>query len=226
MFNKSRVNISQKLIIPVIVTVLVGSIISTYLASSQMKQLATNTINISLKQLSESIFLTLRESMNSADPIIIKKAEKNIVSTLKTQGLKDLKVFKSQKLIDLYSPNESLTTNTIVLDVMKNKKEKIITMQKEIKLYKPFIATQECLMCHNTHNVGEAIGVVEIDYSLDYINKAVNKTNWYLIITAIIILILTIVVMQIFIKNAINPLEIFSKELKIFFDYLNGKKNI
>jgi len=222
---KKKVKITTKLTIPFIITIILGNIISTYLSSSQMKNLAIDSAKNSLIQLSDSIFLTLRESMNTADPNYIKKTEKHIVTELKDKGLKDLRVYKTKKLIELYSPDEQLTSKKVVLNVMTSKNNKIVFNDDEIIMYKPFVAEQECLQCHTTHNIGETIGVIELNYSLDSVNSMINRTNLYLIVTAIVILILTIVIMRMTINKALYPLEVFSKGLRDFFDYLNGKKD-
>ena len=104
-----KLRILTKILIPTILMIFLSNIVMTYISMNKMEQLAiTNTKN-SLDMLTDSIFLTLRNAMNSGDPEIIKNAENTSRSTIK--GLKDLTVNKSKETIELYSPTEKFRLN-------------------------------------------------------------------------------------------------------------------
>ncbi len=218
LFNK--LNISTKIIIPVILLLVLGNIVSTYLSSKNMHQLISQNSEKSLGLLTDSIFMTLREAMNSGDPKVIKDSEENIKKTL--AALEDLTVTKSQKLIDMYSPNETLTKNKNILEVIDKKTEKLIHIQNSIQIIRPMLAKKDCLTCHPTHKIGETIGVISLTFSLEELTNKINHTVWLLILSASFILIVTIIILFITTKKAVNPLDLFSQNLKDFFKYLNG----
>jgi methyl-accepting chemotaxis protein len=218
LFKKSK--ISTKIIIPVILLLLSANIISTYLSSKNMNQLVYQNSQQSLNLLTDSIFVTLRTAMNSGDSKVIKDVENEIRKTLK--GLENLTVSKSKKLIDMYSSNEALTTNKNILDVINTKKEKLIHTSNNIQIIRPMLAKQECLSCHPTHNIGETIGVISLTFSISKLTEQIDNTIWLLILTALIVLCVTIFILVLITKKAVNPIDIFSKNLKQFFMYLNG----
>ena len=75
--------ISTKILIPAIMMIFISNIIMTYISMNKTEQLSiTNTKN-SLGMLTDSIFLTLRNAMNSGEPEIIKKAEEDSRDTIK-----------------------------------------------------------------------------------------------------------------------------------------------
>jgi len=174
-------------------------------------------------ELSDSIFLTLRTSMNTADPVIIKATENQIRNKLK--GLKNLTVAKSQKTLDLYSPNEKITSDKILLNVMSNKKDKIINNNNTIQIVRPMIATNECLACHTTHKVGETIGVISLSFDLSSINNEVNSSSIEQAVISAVIAMITIFILILIIKKSTLSISKFKNNLNEFFAYINGEKD-
>ena len=218
--------ISTKILIPAIMMIFISNIIMTYISMNKMEQLSiTNTKN-SLGMLTDSVFLTLRNAMNSGEPGIIKKAEEDIRDTIK--GLKNLSVKKSKETIELYSPNEKFTTDKDVIDVFSSKSQKMIDINENerlLRILKPMIATDECMMCHSTQKVGDVIGVIDLTFSLKDAEELINSTIYELSITSIIVIILISLMIFYITKKATNPISDFQKGLTGFFNYISHKTN-
>ena len=218
--------ISTKILIPAIMMIFISNIIMTYISMNKMEQLSiTNTKN-SLGMLTDSVFLTLRNAMNSGEPEIIKKAEEDSRDTIK--GLKNLSVRKSKETIELYSPSEKFTTDKDVIDVFSSKSQKMIDINENerlLRILKPMIATDECMMCHSTQKVGDVIGVIDLTFSLKDAEKLINVTMYELLITSIIVIVLISLMIFYTTKKATNPISDFQKGLTGFFDYISHKTN-
>jgi len=158
----------------------------------------------SLDTLNKSIFLTLRNAMNTGDSNIIKSTEADIK---KIKGIKRAEVEKGLKLIQLFGLDDSLTQDKVVLSVMQTRKSKLVESGDEIRLLTPLIAKQECLQCHVNQKEGEVIGVIDLTYSLAEVYRDKD------ILIAIIFLIFTVVgwfaiaYLYRVVKKTMRPLE-------------------
>ena len=146
----NKLKVSSKIIIPIVIVLTFGSIVTNYIMATQMDSMAKKSAKESLSMLTDSLFVTLRKAMNSGDPVVIKEAEQESRDTIK--GLNKLVVAKSQETIAMYSPSESFTTDSNTLEVFTNKEEKVMDFYENdshfFRVLRPMIATQECLSCH------------------------------------------------------------------------------
>jgi len=227
MFNKFRV--STKIILPIVIILTLGNIITSYVTNTNMHTLSKNSAKDSLSMLTDSLFLTLRNAMNTGDPSVIQKAEDE--SRKRIQGLTKLTVEKSKKTIKLYSPQTDFTTDLDVLKVFKSKKEEVLETYKNnshfLRVLRPMVASNECLMCHTNQKVGDVIGVIDLVFSLDSSDEGINDTVISNITLSIIIILLTLVVIWFIAKKVTDPLKELQEELKEFFAFLaNERKTI
>ena len=127
MIEFKKLKLSTKILIPSILMIFTSNIITTYISSNKMEEMAFKNTRDSLSMLTDSIFLTLRNAMNSGDIDIIIEAEKSSREHIK--GLESLVVAKSKNTIELFSPNEKLTTDKNILEVFDTKKELVLQMK-------------------------------------------------------------------------------------------------
>lgn len=222
----NRLRILTKILIPTILMIFLSNIVMTYISMHKMEQLAITNSKNSLDMLTDSIFLTLRNAMNSGDPEIIKNAENNSRSTIK--GLTDLTVNKSKETIELYSPSEKFTTDKDVLEVFATKSQKVIDIndkERFLRVLRPMVATDECIMCHSTQKVGDVIGVIDLTFSLKDAENLISSTIWGLSITSIIVILLISLIVYFIIKKATMPISDFQTGLMGFFDYISHKRD-
>ncbi len=227
MFKKLKV--STKIIFPIIIILTLGNIITNYITTTNMHNLSKNSAKESLNMLTDSLFLTLRNAMNTGDPVVIQKAEEDSRKNIK--GLTKLTVAKSKETIEMYSPQTQFTTDSKILKTFNTKKEQVLEEYKGdshfLRVLRPMIASNECLMCHANQKEGDVIGVIDLTFSLDSADTAINDTIVFNLTLSLIIILLTLGVVWFVAKKATDPLKELQEELKEFFAFLaNERKTI
>lgn len=190
-----KLKIGTKIILPIVIILLFGNIFMNYSSTSKMEEMINKNSVDSMNMLTDSIFLTLRNAMNSGDPQTIKKAEEDSREFIK--GLETLNVYKSKNTIEMYSPEEVYTKDKKVLEVFLAKEELVENRHNEnnshlMRVLKPMIATQECLLCHSNEKVGDVIGVIELEFNLDNIDEMISDSTYFLLIISILIIAITL----------------------------------
>ncbi len=224
-----KIRVSTKIILPIIVILTIGNIITNYITTTSMHALSKESAKESLEMLTDSLFLTLRNAMNTGDPVIIQKAEEDSRKSIK--GLTNLTVAKSKETIEMYSPQSKFTTDSVVLKSFNTKKEQVIEEYKDdshfLRVLRPMIAANECLMCHVNQKEGDVVGVIDLTFSLDSSDEAINKTIISIVSLSVIVILLTLIVVWFVAKRATAPLKELQEELKEFFSFLaNERKTI
>ena len=224
MINKLRV--STKIALPIFIILLVSSIVTNYVTASQMHVLVKNGAKDSLNMLTDSLFITLRNAMNTGDPAVIKQAEEDSRNNI--QGLTGMTVAKSKGTLELYSPQTPYTTDKDILHTFSTKKEQVIEFYKDdshfFRVLRPMIATQECLMCHANQAEGDVIGVIDLSFSLDDADETINSTVMYIIAISIFFMIFINVVVFLVTKKTTEPLQNLKNELLEFFSFLSNER--
>ncbi|MEA3352623.1 MAG: methyl-accepting chemotaxis protein [Campylobacterota bacterium] len=226
MIKKINSSILAKILIAIALILIVGSVNNSVQYSLSMKELALDEKKKSIGMLIDSIFIALRVSMNTGDPILIKHTEDTLRD--KIEGLDKFLVHKSQKTLEEYSSTTKLTNNAEVLKVFETKVgiEKEYEELRQIRVIRPMIATNECLSCHYSQKEGDVVGVIDLTFSLKDIDTAIDKTNTTGALTALFIMIVSLIAAAVLIKKSIaSPLAAFQRELHAFFDYLNKKRD-
>ncbi|PIF03704.1 MAG: methyl-accepting chemotaxis protein [Arcobacter sp.] len=224
MFNKLRV--STKIVLPIFVILIISSIVVNYTTAYQMQTLVKDSAKESLHMLTDSLFLTLRNAMNTGDPDIIKQAEKDSRDNI--QGLSQLTVAKSKGTLELYSPEVPFTTDKEILKTFDIKQERVIESFKDdshyFRVLRPMIATSECLMCHANQSEGDVIGVIDLSFSLDKSDKTISDTLIFILIISILFILLTVSVVWFVTKKTTDPLHDLKNELLEFFSFISNEK--
>jgi methyl-accepting chemotaxis protein len=180
-----------------------------------------------LTMLNEAIFQSLRNAMNSGDPTIIAHAEKE-ASLI--EGVDHLNVAKSQALLDLYHPGDKITSDTTVLDVMNSKKSKLIETtdndNHKLRMLKPMIAQNECVVCHANQQVGDVIGVMDLTFSMKEADS--NLSNLLLSIVSITTFMgfLTIVLVFLLVKYISKPVETLKVSILALMKFSSAEQYI
>jgi len=224
-----KIRVSTKIILPIIVILTIGNIITNYITTTSMHALSKESAKESLEMLTDSLFLTLRNAMNTGDPVIIQKAEEDSRKSIK--GLTNLTVAKSKETIEMYSPQSKFTTDSVVLKSFNTKKEQVLEEYKDnshfLRVLRPMIAANECLMCHVNQKEGDVVGVIDLTFSLDSSDEAINETIISIVSLSFIVILLTLIVVWFVAKRATAPLKELQEELKEFFSFLaNERKTI
>ncbi len=224
MINKLRV--STKIVVPIFIILVLSSIITNYITASHMQNLVKNSAKESLNMLTDSLFLTLRNAMNTGDPAIIQKAEQDSRDNIK--GLSTLTVAKSQGTLDLYSPQKKFTQDKDILKSFETKEEQVLEFYEGdshyFRVLRPMIATSDCIMCHANEKEGDVIGVIDLSFSLDEADVAIENTLIYILVISVLFIALTLIVVWFVTKKTTDPLQSLKDELLEFFSFLSNEK--
>ncbi len=200
--------ISNKIIFSLLILMTLSSLTIVYFTTKSVKADSIATTKENLDMLNTAMFQSLRNAMNTGDPVQIQKAE---AEAREIKGVKELVVAKSQPLIDMYNPEEKFTTDKDILKSFKNKKSQILELSTEtghdLRMIKPMIATQECLMCHANQQEGDVIGVMDLTFSLDEADSRIYDLVVEILIISTILGWITIGLVLILVKKATNPIN-------------------
>ncbi|AXH14541.1 methyl-accepting chemotaxis protein [Malaciobacter mytili] len=200
--------ISNKIIFSLLILMTLSSLTIVFFTTKSVKADSIATTKENLDMLNTAMFQSLRNAMNTGDPVQIQKAEEE---AREIKGVKELVVAKSQPLIEMYNPGEKFTTDEDILKSFKNKKSQILEVKTDsghdLRMIKPMIATQECLMCHANQQEGDVIGVMDLTFSLDEADSRIYDLVVEILIISTILGWVTIGLVLILVKKATNPIN-------------------
>jgi methyl-accepting chemotaxis protein len=217
MVNFIKKKISNKIIFSLLILMTLNSIAVVVFTAKIVHDDSIKTTKANLDMLNAAMFQSLRNAMTTGIPEEIQKAEEE---ARKIQGVKKLVVAKSQALIEMYSPGEKMTEDPKILESFKTKKEQVLEdfgqEGHNLRMIKPMIAAQECLMCHANQQVGDIIGIMDLTFSLDNADVQIKELILYILTISTILGWGTIILILIVVKKATNPI----KSLKEGFENL------
>ena len=204
--------ISSKIIFALFLLMFISSSIIVYSTTTKVTKDSIANAKDNLEMLNASIFQTLRNTMNTGDPVLIKKAEDE---AREIKGVKNLTVAKSKELMELYSVTTPFTNDPQILKSFDSKENQIIQTNDEnghtIRMIKPMIATPECMACHANQNVGDVIGVMDLTFSLEETDKRIQSLLKEISFTSAILGLITIILIFFIVRKATNSIEILKE---------------
>jgi len=221
-----KMRIRTKIIVPTILVLVLSNLVSVLTSAYKMDDLAKSNAKVALNQLTDSIFLNLRTAMNTGDITVIEDTEKKARHDI--AGLEKFIVEKNHKVIELFTPTDTFTTNKEAIKAMQDKQSRVIEFNQNgkhlLRSIRPMIAKQECLYCHVNQKVGDVIGVLDLTFNLEDSDKIINSTVSNLVWQAIAVLTLITIFMTWLIRRATKPIAVFQKGLEAFFKYINKEE--
>ncbi len=221
-----NIKIRTKIIVPTILVLVLSNLISVFTSAYKMDDLAKSNAKAALNQLTDSIFLNLRTAMNTGDSTIIEDAEEKSRKHIK--GLEKFVVARSEKMIELFSPQVVYTKDPETLKVFATKEESVLESYEDGKHYirslRPMVAKEECIHCHVNQQIGDVIGVLDLTFNLEESDLIINNTVMNLIIQAVAVLIFITIFMTWLIRKATRPIDVFQRGLEMFFRYINKEE--
>ncbi len=161
-----------------------------------------------LEMLNSAMFQSLRNAMNTGDPVQIKKAEEEARSI---KGVQNLTIAKSKALMEMYSDNTPYTKDPNIIESFNTKKEHIIEIENDkshnLRMIKPMIATQECLMCHVNQKEGDVIGVMDLTFSLKDADDSLKSIIMNIIVASTLLGWITIGIIFYVVRSATKPID-------------------
>jgi len=207
--------VKSKVIVSIVSFSIIGLIAMSYYLSATLHEMSNTNAKKSLAMISESIFQTMTTSMMMGDPDVVKKA---FHDAKKIDGIEKLNITKSKAVLEVYAPDESFTTDTLIVNVLKNSTQKIIEKNENghhtIRLIKPMVAEERCLQCHYNASVGYTLGAMDLLISLDKNDESISDTNNILIFSLITVaIIFTLMAYIFFMTEIFNPLGALKEKI-------------
>ena len=205
----------------IVVFIILQFLITISFQSSSLKLSEEN-----LDMFGNSVFQTLRIGMNLGSKEEINKVIKN---ARKIEGVKDLNVYRSTLIDELFGANkEAHKINNIAKEVFRTKKDTKVIINNEkghyLILYKPLIAKNDCLACHANAKIGDVLGVMELKYSFDIIDNNIKKISFEFVIIFVVSLIISLLILLYAMKKIIgDPIE---ELLDRAYDLAKGEANL
>jgi methyl-accepting chemotaxis protein len=207
MFELITKKISNKIIIALFVLMSLSSITVIFVTTSKVTENSIVKTKENLEMLNAAMFQSLRNAMNTGDPVQIAKAEDD---ARQIKGVKNLTVAKSKPLMELYPSDVPFTKDEKVIETFNSKEPILLQTKNEnghtLRMIKPMIATQDCLLCHANQIEGDVIGVMDLTFSLDESDSQIKSLVTEISIISIILTILTIGLIFFIVKRATNPI--------------------
>ena len=198
-------SIKSNIVVSLLSIIILSSIGLFIFLSASLKDLNQKNNIRSLEMLSKSIFQTMRNGMSAGDPAVVE----NIIHEAKKdiKELEDFTVYKSKEVADLFGVQNTKPITEEIQKIFDTKKSNFIEINEDdkhnIKMLKPFIATNDCLSCHATNKVDDVLGVIELDISLKSSDELINGSLFYLTLSLVAGSILLIIVVFSFLNKTL-----------------------
>lgn len=183
-----------------------------------LNNIVEDSFRSELNKLNAMLFEGLKVAMNTGDPIIIGGF---IEGSREVPGIVNMEVFPSKNVIELMGLDKEYTNKQEILEVFANKKEVLqpyeINKDKGYVMAKPIIAEETCLMCHATSQIGEVLGVAEMQISskelVENSNAIKLKIVFYIVFVGVILLLLLLFLINRWVFHPISNLSNMAYDL-------------
>jgi len=207
--------IKSKIVLSMVLALLVGGLAIMLYVARGYGEMAQQNSKKSLQMLSQSIFQTLRLSMNMGDPKVV---EETLHGAKSIKGIQSLTIYKSQNVIELFGLKSEPIKDPLVKKVFETKQEEVTESdsgEHVIKLLKPLKATAECLACHANSKEGEVLGVMDMTISQVENDAEIAKSQVSIGVTMLVAAVLTLIGSLWFFKSAVfHPINELSETTK------------
>ena len=223
-FIKSKIR--YKIMFFLFVLITVSSFVTMYITVVQIEKSNVVSTTKYLGMLNESIFQSLRNVMNTGDPVQIAQAAND---AREIKGVKSLHVAKSKSLIELYSPTSTYTNDKDILKAFDTKQIEVLEYNQnshDIRMIKPMIATSECLMCHANQKEGDVIGVMDLTFSLEDSDNQLLGIILKVFVISTIFGWITLLVVFFILKKSTQPIQTLQDAIKALKTEKNSNNTI
>ncbi len=227
MFGFIKKKLSYKIMFALFFLLSISNMSIIYFVTLQVANNSIESKKDNLSMLSESIFQSLRNAMNTGDVQVISDAEKE-ASQIK--GVDSLFVAKSKPLIELYAPDTQFTKDEKLIQSFNTKQTQILEIddndEHKIRMIKPMIAKQECLMCHANQQTGDVVGVIDLTFSLEEVDSQIQDMVIDIFIIASILGWITLFIVFFIVKKATDPLTTLKDAIWALTKYSSANQEI
>ena len=213
-------SIGLKIAFTLIPVLLVSFIILQFVIVNEFQKSSIEQSKRSLNTFSQSVFQTVRAAMNLGDPAMIKKS---IDDAAAMDGITELKIHKSQSVIDTFGMSAKPSEEELIKNLFVNPKVKSITLNGDkghrLRLLRPLIATKDCLMCHAMNKEKDVLGVMDMTYSFEKVDASIQSSSYKFFMIFVISLVLTSVIVMLVLKRVVgNPINTLKNRVEDLAD--------
>ncbi|MEA1955397.1 MAG: methyl-accepting chemotaxis protein [Campylobacterota bacterium] len=208
--------IKSKIIFTLLMFFTIGLVSITSYIFISFDSIMEKSAKRNVSTVANTAFIAVRNAMNMGSADVINET---IAKAKEIKDIRNLRIEKSQNVIDTFGLSDKLTNDKNILEVFKTKKSKFIENlsadDKYIRKLQPMIATNECLGCHPTSKIGDVLGVMDISLSLEETYANVSSFKSTILPAMFISVILAILGLVIFLqKEVLKPLSFLSLKTK------------
>ncbi|WP_024955673.1 methyl-accepting chemotaxis protein [Sulfurospirillum arcachonense] len=211
-----RKSIGLKIAFTLIPVLLISFIVLQFVIVNEFEKSSVSQSKRNLDSFSQSVFQTVRVAMNLGDPALIKKSLKDAAAM---EGITELKIHKSQSVIDTFGMNAKPSDEKLIKNLLVNPEVKSMTLNDEkghrLRFLRPLIATADCLACHAMNKEKDVLGVMDMTYSFKTIDENIHNSSLKFLIIFLISLVLTAVIVMLVLKRVVgNPIKILKAKVE------------
>ncbi|WP_180383854.1 methyl-accepting chemotaxis protein [Campylobacter vicugnae] len=196
--------IGKKIVLSMIVVLFVSFVAMQFIIIAQFNSSSTQLTKDNLNMLSTSIFQTVQTAMNTGDPAII---EKSVHDANDIEGVSSLKIYRSDSVSDGFGLERVVPKDDIVKSQFINPKNYTQTIKTEndhqLRLVTPIVAKNECLACHGLSKEGEVLGVMDLSYSLNAMDRDLQQKSVMFFLIFLGSLIITVIIVVIVLRRVV-----------------------
>ena len=201
----------SKVLFTLLVFIIIGFSILYGIIATGFQGMAVKEGKRNAQMLGDSIFQTVRMSMNLGVREII---DAGLLDASKIPGVLDLKIHKSQSVIDLFGMSDKVSEDKDVIEIFNTKQAQLKESYEDgvhnVVFFKPLIADASCMSCHQygVLQIGDVLGVLELRISTEGFYEQIEQNEDYLLLTMLVAGILALLGLYIFFeKELVKPLN-------------------
>lgn len=201
----------SKVLFTLFMFIVIGFSILYALIAAGFEGMAVKESKRNAQMLGDSIFQTVRMSMNMG---IREMIDVGLEEAAQISGVSFLKIHKSQSVIDLFSMSDKVSEDEEIVEIFNNKQAKIAESKEGdihyVTFLKPLVANESCMMCHeyDSVKVGDVLGVLELKISTESFYEQIEQNEDYLLLTMFVAGILALIGLYIFFeRELVKPLN-------------------
>lgn len=187
-----------------------------FVITNGFNKMAENEGKDIAQMIGDSVFQTIRMSMNIGVREIMDAGIKE-ASTI--NGIQSISIYRSPSIDEIWGKHDNTPMPDSIQAIFNTKTQHIDGYAKrgDFMLKKPLIAKESCLECHTNVQVGDVLGVLDLNISLGSMYNQIDETQQHLLITMISAGILALIGLYIFFERELvkplNNLKDMAKDL-------------
>ncbi len=201
----------SKVLFTLFVFIIIGFSVLYQIVSTGYEDMVVKEGKRNAQMLGDSIFQTVRMSMNIG---VREMIDAGLDNARKIAGVRSLEIHKSQSVIDLFNMPDKVSQKKDIQHIFESKQSQIAEVyengEHNVLLQKPLIADEGCMVCHQdgTLKEGDVLGVLELRISTESFYEQIEQSENYLLLTMFVAGILALLGLYIFFeKELVKPLN-------------------